>query len=201
MKTLQHLLERNLVWAEVISEKESHFFSQLAKQQTPDYLWIGCSDSRVPASQIVDQPPGELFVHRNIANIVTQTDINALSAIQYAVEVLKVKHIIICGHYSCGGVEAVIKNDAHGQIGQWLMPIKEVFQADKNCFNGLGHDEQLDLLCELNVKAQVKSVCNTAIVQNAWGKGHDLSVHGWIYNLESGILQDLEVDVTSRDVD
>lgn len=201
MKTLKYLFDRNLEWAASIKEKDPEFFSQLSRQQAPDYLWIGCSDSRVPANQIVNLPPGEVFVHRNIANVVVHTDLNCLSVIQFAVDVLKVKHIIICGHYGCGGIKAAMENQEHGLIDNWLRHVKDVIRFNAEKFNGLKHDEKLDLLCELNVREQVTNICNTTMVQNAWKQGRELYVHGWIYNIENGILKDLDACITSGNVD
>lgn len=197
MKTLKHLFDRNLKWAKEISEKDPEFFTQLSKQQKPEYLWIGCSDSRVPANQIVDLPPGEVFVHRNIANVVVHTDLNCLSVIQYAVEVLKVKHIIVCGHYGCGGVKAALDEQEHGLIDNWLRHIEDVSRFNAEKLKGLTDEERINKLCELNVIEQVKNVCSTTIVQGAWKEGAELSVHGWIYNLEDGILKDLDMCITS----
>lgn len=186
-----------MAWASEIKEENPDFFTELSKQQAPDYLWIGCSDSRVPANQIVNLPPGEIFVHRNIANIVVHTDLNCLSVIQYAVEVLEVKHIVVCGHYGCGGIKASMEETEHGLIDNWLRHIQDVsrFNADK--LDGKEYGEQLDLLCELNVVEQVINVCNTTIVQNAWKNGVELSVHGWIYSIENGILKDLDTCINS----
>ena len=195
MKTLKHLFENNRVWAASIKEKDPDFFTRLSKQQAPEYLWIGCSDSRVPANQITNLQPGEVFVHRNIANVVVHTDLNCLSVLQFAVEVLKVKHIIVCGHYGCGGVKAALENREHGLIDNWLRHIKDVARFHKPKLEGLSREEELDLLCELNVKEQVINICNTTIVQNAWKQGRDLSVHGWIYSIENGILKDLDSGV------
>ena len=195
MKTLKHLFENNRVWAASIKEKDPDFFTRLSKQQAPEYLWIGCSDSRVPANQITNLQPGEVFVHRNIANVVVHTDLNCLTVLQFAVEVLKVKHIIVCGHYGCGGVKAALENHEHGLIDNWLRHIKDVVRFHKSEFEGLSQEEELDLLCELNVKEQVINICNTTIVQNAWNQGRDLSVHGWIYSIENGILKDLDSGV------
>lgn len=197
MKTLKHLFDRNQAWANQIREMDPGFFSQLSEQQTPDYLWIGCSDSRVPASQVLDLPPGEVFVHRNIANIVVHTDLNSLSVIQYAVEVLQVKHVIVCGHYGCGGVQAALDEQEHGLIDNWLRHIKDVNRFNAKELEGLDPNEKMDRLCELNVIEQVKNVCSTPIVQNAWKAGVDLTVHGWIYSLENGTLKDLEKGITS----
>jgi len=200
LKTLKYLFDKNLAWATSIKEKDPEFFSRLSKQQAPEYLWIGCSDSRVPANEIVNLPPGEVFVHRNIANVVVHTDLNCLSVVQFAVEVLNVKHIIICGHYGCGGIEAAMEDKEHGLIDNWLRHIKDVIRFNTEKFNGLEYEEKLDLLCELNVKEQVTNICNTTIVQNAWKKGRDLSVHGWIYNIKNGIIKDLDTCVTSSDM-
>lgn len=186
-----------MAWAASIKDKDPEFFSRLSKQQAPEYLWIGCSDSRVPANQITNLQPGEVFVHRNIANVVAHTDLNCLSVIQFAVDILKVKHIIVCGHYGCGGVQAALKNEELGLIDNWLRHIKDVFRFNAPKFEGLEDDEKLDLLCELNVKEQVKNICNTPVVKNAWKNGKELSVHGWIYNIENGILKDLNTGVTS----
>ena len=164
---------------------------RLAAQQKPEYLWIGCSDSRVPANQIVDLPPGEIFVHRNIANVVVHSDLNCLSVIHYAVEVLQVKHIIVCGHYGCGGVKAAMEDKDHGLIDNWLCHVKDVGRLNSEQLEGLGEDEQIDLLCELNVREQVTNVCNTSVVQKAWSLGQEISVHGWIYNIKNGLLKDL----------
>lgn len=194
IKTLKPLFDNNREWAEKIAKEKPGFFKQLSEQQAPKYLWIGCSDSRVPANEIINLPPGEVFVHRNVANIVGHTDFNCLSVIQYAVEVLKVQHIIVCGHYGCGGVTAAMESKAHGLIDNWLQHIRDIYRS---------HNEQLkaiedpiarkDRLCELNVIEQVANVCNTTIVSNAWESGQKLHVHGWIYRLEDGILRDLDV--------
>ncbi|CAK8719342.1 Carbonic anhydrase [Candidatus Electrothrix laxa] len=193
MKKIKHLFDNNLAWAESIKKKDPDFFTRLSKLQSPEYLWIGCSDSRVPANQITNLQPGEVFVHRNIANVVVHTDLNCLSVIQYAVDILKVKHIIVCGHYGCGGIKAALENHEHGLIDNWLRHVKDVVRLNISEFEGLNHDEKLDLLCELNVKEQVKNVCNTTIVKNAWKEGKELSVHGWIYSIENGVLKDLEI--------
>lgn len=197
MKTLKHLLDSNLAWAASIKEKDPDFFTRLSKQQAPEYLWIGCSDSRVPANQITNLAPGEVFVHRNIANVVVHTDLNCLSVIQFAVEILKVKHIIVCGHYGCGGVKAALEDQEHGLIDNWLRHVKDVIRFNAPKFDGLAHDDQLNLLCELNVKEQVKNISNTTIVKNAWKQGRDLSVHGWIYSVENGVLKDLDTCITA----
>ena len=191
MKTLKPLFDRNVEWAKGIVEKDPHFFEALSNQQTPEYLWIGCSDSRVPANQIVDLPPGEVFVHRNIANVVVHTDLNCLSVIQYAVEVLKVKHIIVCGHYGCGGVAAALKDQSLGLIENWLRHIRDVIRFNSDELEGLDEADTLNRLCELNVKEQVTNVCNTSIVLDAWKAGRELYVHGWIYDINNGLLEDI----------
>lgn len=199
MKTLKYLFDRNAEWAAAVKEEDPEFFTKLFKQQTPEYLWIGCSDSRVPANQIINLPPGEVFVHRNIANVVVHTDLNCLSVIQFAVEVLKVKHIIVCGHYGCGGIHAAMDNNEHGLIDNWLGHIKDVARFNAHKLDGLEFDQKLDSLCELNVIEQVTNVCNTTTVQRAWRNRAELSVHGWIYNIKNGILQDLDTCITSND--
>ena len=191
LKTLKHFFDRNLEWANTINERDPGFFMRLAAQQKPEYLWIGCSDSRVPANQIVDLPPGEIFVHRNIANVVVHSDLNCLSVIHYAVEVLQVKHIIVCGHYGCGGVKTAMEDKDHGLIDNWLCHVKDVGRLNSEQLEGLGENEQIDLLCELNVREQVTNVCNTSVVQKAWSLGQEISVHGWIYNIANGLLKDL----------
>ncbi len=199
LDTLEHIFDRNQAWAKEIEEQNPGFFEQLSKQQTPEYLWIGCSDSRVPANQIMDLPPGEVFVHRNIANVVVHTDLNCLSVIQYAVAVLKVKHIIICGHYGCGGIKASLEEQEHGLIDNWLRHIQDVERFHKDKLVGLSDDEMLDRMCELNVLEQVKNVCNTTIVQNAWRDGATLSIHSWIYNISNGILKNLGASIGSNE--
>jgi len=194
LDTLKHLFDNNAAWAASKKDKDPNYFLHLSQQQAPEYLWIGCSDSRVPANQIIDLPPGEVFVHRNIANVVVHTDLNCLSVIQYAVDILKVKHIIVCGHYGCGGIQAAMENHQHGLIDNWLRHIKDVMRFNEKCFSGLTHHEKLDLLCELNVKEQVTNIYNTTIVQKALERGSDLTIHGWIYNITNGILKDLSVN-------
>jgi len=194
MRILNHLFENNKKWAEGIKNSDPNFFARLSKQQKPKYLWIGCSDSRVPSTEIVGLDPGEIFVHRNIANVVVHSDLNCLSVIQYAVDVLKVKHIIVCGHYGCGGIIAALSNEGHGLIDNWLKHIKDVYRLYKAEIEELKTDkEKSDLLCELNIKEQVENVCETSIVQRAWKAGQSLSVHGWIYGIEDGILKDLKI--------
>jgi len=198
LKTLQHLFDNNIAWAEKIKANDPSFFDRLSEQQTPDYLWIGCSDSRVPATQIVNLQPGEVFVHRNIANVVVHNDTNCLSVIQFAVEVLKVKHIIVCGHYGCGGVKAAVEDQDHGLINEWLQHIKEVKQKHLVELEDLTPEQKNNRMCELNVIEQVKHVSETVAVQNAWKNGNPLSVHGWIYNISDGILHDLDTTLPAN---
>ena len=173
---------------------------KLSEQQSPEYLWIGCSDSRVPANQIMGLLPGEVFVHRNIANVVVHTDLNCLSVIQYAVEVLKVKHIMVVGHYGCGGVEAAMSKQPLGLIDNWLRHIKDVYRLHKDKIDATVDDKKrFDLLCELNVMEQVANVCHTTCVQNAWRNGQKLSVHGWVYGLDNGIIKDLKISTSALD--
>ena len=196
MKILKELFDNNKIWAAKIKETDPEFFTKLSQQQSPKYLWIGCSDSRVPSNQIVGMMPGEIFVHRNIANIVIHTDLNCLSVIQYAVEVLRVKHIIVCGHYGCGGVKAALEKRAYGLIDTWLRHIKDVYRYHQDKLDAVKDDtERLNLLCELNVIEQVANVSHTSIVQRAWKDGQELSIHGWIYSINDGILKSLNVCV------
>ncbi len=199
MKTLSKLFENNRVWAKNIKDEDPEFFANLSQMQSPEYLWIGCSDSRVPANQIVNLPPGEVFVHRNIANVVVHTDLNCLSVIQFAVDVLKVKHIIVCGHYGCGGIQAALEKKQHGLIDYWLRHIKDVARFHAEELSGLTEEEKHARLCELNVIEQVFNVCNTTTVQNTWNLNNELSVHGWIYGLEDGILKDMHTCVSSME--
>ncbi len=197
MKVLDKFFENNKEWADEIKKSDPQFFETLSTQQSPEYLWIGCSDSRVPANEIVGMLPGEIFVHRNIANLVLHTDINCLSVIQYAVEVLKVKHIIICGHYGCGGINAALDDNEYGLLDNWLRNIKDIYLSHKQEVDSLPSEkERLERMCELNVVEQVKSICSTTIVKNAWKSGQELAVHGWIYSIRDGILQDLNMCVT-----
>jgi len=191
MKTLEHLFNNNTKWADSITQKDPQFFQRLSNLQEPEILWIGCSDSRVPANEIIDLAPGEVFVHRNIANVVVHSDLNCLSVIQYAVEVLKVKHIIVCGHYGCGGIQASLEDKYHGLIDNWLGHIKDVARLNQQELDKLEGKEKFHRLCELNVVEQVHNVRNTTVVQKAWKKGDELYLHGWIYNLENGILKDI----------
>lgn len=200
MRFLKHLFDNNRAWAARITERDPQFFQKLAHQQAPQYLWIGCADSRVPANEIIGLMPGEVLVHRNIASVVVHSDLNCLSVIQYAVEVLRVKHIIVCGHYECGGVRAAMQNREYGLIDNWLCHLKDIFQKHEADLNAIQDDEQrFDRFCELNVIEQVYNVCHTTIVQGAWRRGQPLAVHGWIYSVSDGLLQDLNVTITSAD--
>ena len=191
-KKLTKLFQNNKIWADSIRESDPQFFYKLSKRQNPDYLWIGCADSRVPANQIIDLPPGDVFVHRNIANVIVHTDLNALSVIQYAVEVLKVKHIIVCGHYGCGGVRAAMEDTQHGLIDNWLRHIKDVYRFHEEELESIDDKEdRFHRLCELNVIEQVRNILNTTIVQNAIDNDQELNVHGLIYDLKDGLLKDL----------
>jgi carbonic anhydrase len=199
LKTLKHLFDKNRAWASRIKEEDPTFFAQLSKQQEPEYLWIGCSDSRVPANQIVDLNPGEIFVHRNIANLVIHSDLNCQSVIQYSVEVLKVKHVIVCGHYGCGGVTAAMKNQKLGLIDNWIQNIKELYRMHKKEIQALpSESERINHLCELNVRNQVYNLCQSPFVQDAWSKGQELAVHGLIYGLSDGLLKNLNISVDSN---
>jgi carbonic anhydrase len=193
MRHLKELFDNNRAWADRIRGEDPDFFTTLSRQQSPDYLWIGCSDSRVPANQIVGLRPGEIFVHRNVANVVVHTDLNCLSVLQYAVEVLHVKHVIVCGHYGCGGVQAALRNDRLGLIDNWLRHVQDVRLKHGARLVALRDETaQSDRLCELNVIEQVMNVCQTTVVQEAWGRGQQLAVHGWIYGLQDGYLKDLQ---------
>jgi carbonic anhydrase len=196
---LAHLFENNRRWSERLTAAEPGFFARLAAQQAPDYLWIGCSDSRVPANEIVGLLPGELFVHRNVANLVVHTDLNCLSVLQFAVDVLGVAHVIVCGHYGCGGVRAALGGDRLGLIDNWLRHIQDVRERHADLVSASPDGEaRVNRLCELNVIEQVRNVCQTSIVEEAWGRGQAVAVHGWIYGLHDGRLRDLRFTVASR---
>ncbi len=194
---LEGLFDNNRAWAAEVKASDPAFFEKLAGQQSPEYLWIGCSDSRVPANQIVGLAPGEMFVHRNVANVVVHTDFNCLTVLQYAVDVLKVKHVIVVGHYGCGGVRAAYEDADNGLIDNWLRNIKDVYQQHKASVDAVeDEDARVDLLCELNVIAQVANVCHTTVAQNAWARGQPLAIHGLVYSLRDGLLKDLDATVT-----
>ncbi|MCA0458179.1 MAG: carbonate dehydratase [Chloroflexi bacterium] len=198
--SLKHLFENNQQWAADMTAKDPDFFKKLVAQQNPKYLWIGCADSRVPANQITGLMPGEVFVHRNIANVVVHTDLNCLSVIQYAVEVLGVKHIMVVGHYGCGGVAAAMQNKEFGLIDNWLRHLKDIYREHQDELDHIhDHTERGDRFCELNVIEQVHNVCHTTIVQAAWRRGQELTVHGWIYGVRNGLIKDLKVSIASPD--
>jgi carbonic anhydrase len=196
MTDLQELLEKNRQWAEEIKASDPQFFNSLAQQQTPRYLWIGCSDSRVPATQLVGLKPGDMFVHRNVANVVVHTDFNCLSVLQFAVDVLNVSHVIVCGHYGCGGVKAAMDNLQLGLIDNWLRHVQDVMHNhNQELATIVDYERRLDRLCELNVSEQVLNVSKTTIVQNAWNRGQELAIHGWIYGISDGLLRDLNISI------
>jgi carbonic anhydrase len=195
---LKRLFERNRAWAKSMTDRDPDFFARLAKQQAPEYLWIGCSDARVPANELMGMAPGELFVHRNIANLVHNIDINLMSVLEYAINVLKVRHVMVVGHYGCGGVRAAVERQEFGLIDNWLRKIKDVYAANKEALDSETDPEQrLNLLCEINVRQQVLNICHTSIVQNAWREGRELAVHGWIYAIADGLLKDLGFTIES----
>ncbi|HSG07391.1 MAG TPA: carbonate dehydratase [Longimicrobiales bacterium] len=200
MKHLPELFAKNRAWAKSRAEADPEYFRELAREQNPGYLWIGCADSRVPANEIVGLPPGELFVHRNVANIVVHTDLNCLSVLEFAVQVLNVPHIIVCGHYGCGGVAAAWRRHPVGLVDNWLRHVEDVASHYEEELAALGDEARvLDRLCELNALEQALNVCRTSVVQAAWRRGQSLTVHGWIYSLEDGLLQDLGFSVAGPD--
>jgi len=198
MQSLKHLFEQNHAWAEAIKKRDPEFFQKLSRQQSPEYLWIGCSDSRVPANEIIGLLPGEVFVHRNVANVVVHADLNALSVIQFAVDMLKVKHIMVVGHYGCGGVGTVMRCERVGLADNWLRHVQDVKLKHEQCLHLLPDDTARSAkLCELNVIEQAANVCSTTVVQDAWARGQELSVHAWIYGLRDGIVRDLRMSASS----
>jgi len=198
MRTLSQLFERNKAWAESIRQQDPEFFVKLSHQQAPGYMWIGCSDSRVPANQIVGLLPGELFVHRNIANLVVHTDLNCLSVLQFAVDVLKVRHVIVCGHYGCSGVRVALRRERIGLSDNWLRHLQDVRQKHEPCLlRAKDEAAAADRLSELNVIEQVVNVCQTTIAREAWERNQELAVHGWIYGLQDGLLRDLNITITA----
>jgi len=199
MKFLPELFENNRAWAQRIVQQDPEFFAKLSRQQSPEYLWIGCSDSRVPANDIVGLLPGELFVHRNVANVVVHTDLNCLSVMEFAVDLLKVRHIIVCGHYGCSGVRAALKRERLGLSDNWLRHVEDVREKHRVSLDtGAQETDAADRLCELNVIEQVANVCQTTIARDAWERGQELAVHGWIYGIQDGLLRDLGVTVTAQ---
>lgn len=195
---LSELFESNRAWAKAKLDANPGFFERLSEQQAPDYLWIGCSDSRVPANEICGLEPGEMFVHRNVGNLVVHTDLNCLSVTQFAVEVLKVSHIIVCGHYGCGGVKAAVDGERHGLIDGWLLNIHDVYERNREELEAIDERQRPDRLCELNIAAQVRNLCSTNVVKDAWARGQELTVHGWVYALSDGLLKDLDLCVSGR---
>ncbi|WHI51120.1 carbonate dehydratase [Microbulbifer sp. MLAF003] len=198
MAEIRQLFARNRAWAEERTAKDPEFFQRLSRLQVPKYLWIGCSDSRVPANEIVGMAPGELFVHRNIANVVVHTDFNCLSVLQYAVEVLKVEHVVVCGHYGCGGVQAAMGHSECGLVDNWLRHIKDVYARHQQELESLDKESRSARLCELNVMAQIQNLAMTKIVQHAWDRGQSLSLHGWIYDIRDGLIRDLGMRMDDR---
>jgi carbonic anhydrase len=197
MRKLPQLFANNKHWSETIRQRDPDFFTRLQHQQTPAYLWIGCSDSRVPANEIVGLLPGELFVHRNVANVVVHADLNCLSVMQYAVDVLNVQHIIVCGHYGCGGVKAALLDQRAGLVDNWLRHVQDVREKHEALITSTPEEHRWDLLCELNVIEQVVNVCQTTVIQDAWKNGQPLTIHGWIYGLRDGLLKDLGLCVSA----
>jgi carbonic anhydrase len=200
MGPLEHLFTQNRAWADAIRAEDPEFFLKLSRQQSPEYLWIGCSDSRVPANEIVNLLPGELFVHRNIANVVVHTDLNCLSVMQFAVDVLKVKHIMVVGHYGCSGVRAALRGDRIGLADNWLCHVQDIGEKHRTCVRAVrGEQSQVNRLCELNVVEQVGNVCHTTIVRDAWDRGQALTVHSWIYGLKDGLIRNLGMSISAMD--
>ena len=199
MSDLNHLIANNRAWAAEITARQPDFFSTLAQQQSPEYLWIGCSDSRVPANQITGLLPGEIFVHRNVANVVVHTDLNCLSVMQFAVDVIKVGHILVVGHYGCAGVHAALLNRRVGLADNWLRHIQDVRLKHANLIESVPEELRPDRLVELNVIEQVVNVCQTTIVQDAWSRGQDLTVHGWVYALQDGLIRDLQMNASCQE--
>jgi len=199
MRVLKHLFEQNRAWAESIRENDPQFFAKLSRQQTPDYLWIGCSDSRVPANQIVGLLPGDMFVHRNIANVVDGADMNCMSVLQFGIDVLKIKHVIVCGHYGCAGISAAERGHQIGLADHWLCHIQAIRQKHLASLSEMPLAQRTDRLCELNVIEQVMSLCRSPICEGAWKRGQDVTVHGWIYRIEDGLLHDLKVTASKSD--
>jgi carbonic anhydrase len=198
MESLPELFESNRRWAAAMIEQDAKFFERLAEQQAPKHLWIGCSDSRVPANQITGLMPGEIFVHRNIANVVVHTDFNLLSVVQFAVDVLKIEHIIVCGHYGCGGVMAALDNSRHGLVDNWLRHIQNLARRRSEELAVLSPGDQLDRLCEINVIAQAENLSRTTVVQDAWDRGQSIDIHSWIYRLSDGHLRNLAAPINGK---
>jgi carbonic anhydrase len=196
---IQELLERNKSWAASVEQENPGFFKRLSEQQKPKYLWIGCSDSRVPANQITGLLPGEVFVHRNVANVVLQTDINCMSVVEFAIRKLQVRHVIVCGHYGCAGVKAAMEDNSEGIVDTWLSGIREVWDTNKPNLESLPGAEAESRLCELNVMSQVRSLCRATVMTSAWKRGQEVDVHGWIYGIDDGLIRDLGIRVSGAD--
>ena len=195
---LARLLENNAAWARRMRDRDPKFFERLAQQQSPQYLWIGCSDSRVPATEIVDLPPGEVFVHRNVGNVVVHSDLNCLSVLQFAVDIVKVRHVIVCGHYGCSGVRAALEYERHGLVDNWLRHIQDVRDQHRTELNAIVAEQRAGRLCELNVIEQVNNVARTHVVLDAWARGQPLAIHGWVYDVADGLLRDLKVTISEE---
>ncbi|KAJ3024212.1 hypothetical protein HKX48_004485 [Thoreauomyces humboldtii] len=195
--SIENLLANNKEWASEMSQERPGFFPKLAEMQAPEVLWIGCSDSRVPANQLLKLLPGEVFVHRNIANVIPHSDMNSHSVLQYAIDVLKVKHVIVCGHYGCGGVAAALSNEQYGLVDYWIRPVKDLYTQHEAELGKLTHADKCDRLVELNVECSVNAVSHSSVVQNAWARGQKLAIYGWCYRLSDGILNDLHIKVSS----
>ncbi|MDU6409762.1 MAG: carbonate dehydratase [Yersiniaceae bacterium] len=199
MKEIERLIANNRAWSETITKDDPAFFERLAQAQKPRFLWIGCSDSRVPAERLTGMEPGELFVHRNVANLVIHTDLNCLSVVQYAIDVLQVEHVIVCGHYGCGGVAAAVENPELGLINNWLLHIRDLWYKHSALLSELPPDERLNTLCEINVVEQVYNLGHSTIMQGAWKRGQKVMLHGWVYGLQNGQLNDLNVTTANRE--
>ncbi len=199
MAPISRLFENNQRWAAARLRDDPRFFARLVEQQAPEYLWIGCSDSRVPANEIVGLAPGEMFVHRNVANVVAHSDLNCLSVLQFAVDVLRVRHVMVVGHYGCGGVRAALEDSAHGLIDNWLRHVQDVRLKHRDALDAVSEEERPNRLCELNVAEQVVNVARTTVIRDAWARGQDVSVHGWVYSLADGLVRDLGVTLASAE--
>lgn len=199
MNDIEKLISNNANWSKTMIDEDPGFFERLSQSQKPRFLWIGCSDSRVPAEQLTGLEPGELFVHRNVANLVIHTDLNCLSVVKYAIDVLEVEHVIICGHYGCGGVQAAVENPELGLINNWLLHIRDIWYKHSSLLGELSPNQRLDKLCELNVVEQVYNLGHSTVMQSAWKRGQKVTLHGWVYGIQDGRLRNLEVDATSRE--
>ena len=199
MNDIERLISNNAAWSKTMIDEDPGFFERLSQSQKPRFLWIGCSDSRVPAERLTGLEPGELFVHRNVANLVIHTDLNCLSVVQYAIDVLEVEHVIICGHYGCGGVQSAVENPELGLINNWLLHIRDIWYKHSSLLGELSPEKRLDKLCELNVVEQVYNLGHSTVMQSAWKRGQKVTLHGWVYGIQDGRLRNLEVDATSRE--